>query len=348
MKKKGFTLIELLAVIMILAIIALIVGVTIGNIIEKTRREAYRQSVTGIIQSAEHYIAKYLLESNGDEPVYPVTFICNGTSCSNGEYTLEFQGGVPKSGSIIIESRKDVKAEYITDGKYCVSGYIGSLQIADSCSDINGDEPVITNGATKVEALEGETHKGIVYLDPTNLSAECNATNSVSTTETKTGCMKWYIYKDNGNSYSALLDHNTSGELYTYTSLSKYTLLHEQLLIDTRNWDSSLNPTEILDSDIQQIIGFPNLTDNYLYFDTQSSEYPTEKSAVGMSPYEWLVSYTEYRDNNDSNSRAGFGYITKNSSSKKYHVSPNLYISTFIDSQSGVRPSVTVPKSVFN
>ena len=36
----------------------------------------------------------------------------------------------------------------------------------------------------------GETYKGIVYLDPTNLEKTCNESNSVSTTETKTGCMK--------------------------------------------------------------------------------------------------------------------------------------------------------------
>ena len=44
MKKKGFTLIELLAVIVILGIIALIVGATIGGIIERTRKEAYKHA----------------------------------------------------------------------------------------------------------------------------------------------------------------------------------------------------------------------------------------------------------------------------------------------------------------
>ena len=55
-KKKAFTLIELLAVIVILAIIALIVGVTIGNITDKAGKEAYKESVRGIIRSAENYM----------------------------------------------------------------------------------------------------------------------------------------------------------------------------------------------------------------------------------------------------------------------------------------------------
>ncbi len=136
MKRKGFTLIELLAVIVILGIIALIVGATIGGIIERTRKESYKQSVIGIIQSGENYMAKYLLEHNGFEPTYPLTFRCDGTSCTDGVDTLEFQGAVPKSGAIKINSVKDVHAEYITDGKYCSYGPKESLQVVNDCEDI--------------------------------------------------------------------------------------------------------------------------------------------------------------------------------------------------------------------
>ena len=143
MKKKGFTLIELLAVIVILAIIALIVTPKISSIIESTKKEAFKQSVVGIIQSGEYYIAKHVLETNGQEITFPITFTCNGTNCSNNDKTLEFKGKVPVSGTITVESKKEVIAELITDGKYCASGTKTNIQISKNCSDIDTTKPSI-------------------------------------------------------------------------------------------------------------------------------------------------------------------------------------------------------------
>ena len=59
--------------------------------------------------------------------------------------------------------------------------------------------------------------KAIVYLDPTNLSTECNAelaaanvNENGSPTGIKTGCMKWYAFKEDDKTYTMLLDHNTT------------------------------------------------------------------------------------------------------------------------------------------
>ena len=60
---------------------------------------------------------------------------------------------------------------------------------------------------------ETQTYLGIAYLDPTNLENKCTSANSVSATGTKTGCMKWYIYKDLGDSYKMILDHNTTAQV---------------------------------------------------------------------------------------------------------------------------------------
>ena len=56
-KKSGFTLIELLAVIVILAVIALIVAPQIINIIYKSRKSAFYDSVKGYISAVENYVA---------------------------------------------------------------------------------------------------------------------------------------------------------------------------------------------------------------------------------------------------------------------------------------------------
>ena len=126
---KAFTLIELLAVIIILSIISLIVGVVIGNVIDNAKKEAYKESVRGMIKAAENYIGEYPLK-HGKPLRYPTEFICDGNTCSNEEDVLTFTNEVPKSGKIVILSASLVKASYISNDKFCVTGPKENLQIA--------------------------------------------------------------------------------------------------------------------------------------------------------------------------------------------------------------------------
>ena len=82
---------------------------------------------------------------------------------------------------------------------------------------IIGSYPTELKFITKVEQQPGQTHKGIVYLDPTDLSKECNAVLTKQNVNkknaysgVKTGCMKWYIFDDDGDTYKMILDHNTT------------------------------------------------------------------------------------------------------------------------------------------
>lgn len=79
--------------------------------------------------------------------------------------------------------------------------------VLNSSDDNTQDGQIIYNGI-KVPATEEDTHKGIVYLDPTNLANECSASNSNSIPGTHSGCMKFYIYDDAGNNYKMILNHN--------------------------------------------------------------------------------------------------------------------------------------------
>ncbi|MBR1717655.1 MAG: prepilin-type N-terminal cleavage/methylation domain-containing protein [Bacilli bacterium] len=63
--RRGFTLIELLAVIVILAIISLIAYPTITGIVERTRKEAFKESVNNLISAGENYIIKYSADHQG-------------------------------------------------------------------------------------------------------------------------------------------------------------------------------------------------------------------------------------------------------------------------------------------
>ena len=75
MKKKGFTLIELLAVIVILAIITLILVPIVSEVIETSRKQAFRESVNGIIDSTNNYISDYILNHNSELNEFPVIYL---------------------------------------------------------------------------------------------------------------------------------------------------------------------------------------------------------------------------------------------------------------------------------
>src|SRR5574344_154638 len=141
--KKGFTLIELLATIVILAVIALIIAPVINNVIDNARKSAYKSSVEGIISSASNYIASYVI-TNYDN-IKGTTFTCDGISCTNGSYSLEFNGDVPKSGTIIVNSEEDIEANYITNGKYCATGTKGNINVSNMCSYLDDTAPVINS-----------------------------------------------------------------------------------------------------------------------------------------------------------------------------------------------------------
>ena len=135
MKRKGFTLIELLGVIVVLAVIALITIPVILGVIEKARKEAFRDSVYGIMASTDIYIA-------GNYDVTNDEFVCDGTTCSNKKSGLKFKGKVPISGSVLVEDNT-VSAKFISDGVYCAYGTRENLTIADNCIELDNNAPIV-------------------------------------------------------------------------------------------------------------------------------------------------------------------------------------------------------------
>ena len=138
MKKKGFTLIELLAVIIILAIIALIIIPVVSNLIHDARKQSFKLSVYGLIDSTDNYITEYSL-LNARELSFPASFDCDGTSCkrTSGD-TLKFKGKVPVGGTVTI-NEGGVLIDYITDGTFCAYGYKWNLEITDGCDSVIAD-----------------------------------------------------------------------------------------------------------------------------------------------------------------------------------------------------------------
>ena len=155
MKKKGFTLIELLAVIVILAVLALILTPIIQDLITNASEAAFRQTINGILSSAENYAASYALDNNGIELTYPVVFTCDGTSCKDeNNNKLDFNGKVPITGTITI-AEESIVADNLCDEKHCGSG---------------SKEALIVSGNTPTEPCSYPigTEWEFDYLDETN------------------------------------------------------------------------------------------------------------------------------------------------------------------------------------
>ena len=142
MNKKGFTLIELLTVIVILAVIALIITPIVSNIISNTKKQAVKQSAMHLIEAGENYVAKKMLDENGNSIAYPIAFTCDGTNCTSGSDTLPVSGDIPKSGKVVIESERNI---YVTNiaasGDKCLFGTKTTLA-EGNCVTINPVTPV--------------------------------------------------------------------------------------------------------------------------------------------------------------------------------------------------------------
>ena len=175
--KKGFTLIELLAVIVILGILALILIPVINNVIEKSRMSAFRESVNNIISSGSNFVGDYLINNSTEQLPYPMVFTCDGTVCkTSNDETLKFTGEIPISGTITLKSEDLIYAEYVTNGKYCATGYKGRLNVGTTCADVDATRPIILG------ALDGRTLKLTLIDNESGIAGYCvTTTNDAST-----------------------------------------------------------------------------------------------------------------------------------------------------------------------
>ena len=380
MKKKGFTLIELLAVIVILAIIALIATPIILNIIEDSKEQS-------IISSANLYIdglVKQIATKNLTREFNPSSCtVANGSVTCDGQsldYTVD--GDKPTSGTITFNN--GMVTGYTLD----ISGY--TVTKSGSTVTIAKITPIVFNG-TYVAGGQNDTYIGIAYLDPTDLSRTCTAQlaaqnlndkETPTPTEIKSGCMKFYVFKDDGANYSMILDHNTS--LYAGGNFNP--LLAEELTNDTEGWAG--NPRLITADEIAHIVGADvalnwdatntshaiyldggrnNTTDEYCVVASPNSFTCSDgwqkKYASSETPsnYAWLYNYTSGCISNgctveDTNAYGEYSlvvdsYFTDTVSSEQLYTSYWIVTAEgylFVgDYNGGIRPVITLPKSIF-
>ena len=373
MKNKGFTLIELLAVIVILAVISLIATPMILGVIETSKESSAKVSAYGYIDAVETQVAINELDANKtniEDGVYEVEDLKN-------TYGLVVKGELPTSNSWVKIEKGQVVDYSLKIGEYVVNYSESGVTITKGGKITTKPDGLTKSGATKVEASETDTHRGIVYLDPTNLSNVCNAENSISTTETKTGCMKWYIFNDDGDNYTMILDHNTTARIkwnddnknVSYESSNLKAVVDD--LVTTSGWE--VTPRLITAEEINTITGktgFDASTSSWYYLDTLTQTKADFTSS--RSKYDWLYNNLALckTDNidygcsiEDGNTYSGYGTAsegqtlaywtstplgTAGSGSNVWHVDRfgYLYNHNAFNTNSGVRPVITISKSI--
>ena len=370
--KKGFTLIELLAVIVILAIIALISTPMILGIIEKAKQGGAESSALGYLDAVEKTVATNMLDTNKtniEDGVYEISTLKSTT------YDVKVKGEQPTDDSWVKIEKGQVTECSLKIGEYIINCNGETTKNGEITT--KPDEEVVKTGPTKEEASETDTHKGIIYLDPTDLTKTCNGSNSISTTETKTGCMKWYIYSEDESNYTMILDHNTTARIkwnddnknVAYESSNLYAVVED--LKTTSGW--VVSPRLITAEEVNTITGKTGWTStsSIYYFDTltQTQETFTESE---RSKYDWLYNNlnkckTDTTDNGctveDGNTYMGYGtagsgptwgYWTStiygNAGSSSYVWSVfrrnNFYNNSANNTGSGIRPVITISKSI--
>ena len=233
MKKKGFTLIELLAVIVILAIIALIATPLVLKYIEKSRKESKVDSAYSFVRNLETEIANYSIKHNGKK--YNKSGLVEIGDLTDIDTTVK--GDTPSNGKVCLSSLGQVEKAMFEYGKYYVSydGKKGSISDKDtydnfSCSG-NGD----------LTSLVGST----IYYDVDN-GEKCDTyTEAQSAIGIKSGCMRFYVLNDNGDTLDLILDHNTTANIAwsdSETTINGPKNVLNQLYEDTRNWNGVLTP----------------------------------------------------------------------------------------------------------
>ena len=326
-KNKGFTLVELLAVIVILALIALIATPIILNVINDAKKQAAKDSAYGYMDAVEKYIVSSELEDKSiKDRTYSVEELNN--------MGVSVKGSTPDNGNIEIKNSS-------------VKSY-----------DIGIDGYVVSNGKVeKVSTTKSFKNGTAVYYNPVS-GEKCSESESKSTTGTKSGCMKWYVFNDKeGNAtVNVILDHNTTaGVAYNSTgSNSEMKEVKIKLEEDTKDWKKTarlITANEV--AKITENTGFDASTENQDWFYLDSNNQTQIASSTNKSKYAWLFDYTNECTNYGCNKpdSSNWGYWTstsyKDNSTYAWHVYRvgSLYNYYVFDNAIGVRPVITISKS---
>ena len=248
---------------------------------------------------------------------------------------VSVKGSIPDNGTIKIES--------------------GSVKRYD----IGIDGYVVSNGEVKKVSTTKSFKNGTeVYYNPVSGEKCDDYTEANSTTETKSGCMKWYVFNDKeGNAtVNVILDHNTTARV-TWNSTGNNSEMKEvadALKTDTKDWKNTarlITANEV--AKITGKTGFDASKEKQDWFYLDSNNQTQTANASNKSKYAWLFDYTyectNYGCNTSDLSTWGYWTSTRRAedSTEAWHVSSrgNLTFLNVTNAGCGIRPVITISKS---
>ena len=350
--KKGFTLIELLAVIVVLAIIALIATPIVMNTIKNAKKGAAERTADNYIKQVETAVAESRIDGakipNGTYNIQPDGNLCPASGCGENDknkITIDMSGTKPTSGKIkITNGSVDQSSSSMTVGSYEVAynPTTNKYEAMDKGST-TPDTPQPTKTYTNGE---------VVYFNVTTGEKCSDYTETQSNTGTKSGCMKFYAFNDDGkDKVNLILDHNTTALVAWNSSGSNESGPKEvltQLNDDTKTWVGTETPSNytmdqstqaskakytidyssykarlITAGEVAQITGNTTWDEktatNSFYFDSKTTTASTTCKSGNTTgcKYGWLYdrtskSCTKYGCLNNSDQET-YGYLTASS-----------------------------------
>ncbi len=246
-RKNAFTLIELLAVIVVLAIIALIATPIVMNTIKNAKKGAAERSADSYVKQVEVAVAEERLSKNEVlEGEYQITSdgnLCRdkSASCSDDKkIKIEMSGTKPTSGKIkITNGSVDQSSSTMAIGDYTVS-YNSTKKTYEATE--KGNTTPATPQPTKTY-----TNGEVVYFNVTTGEKCSDYTETQSNTGTKSRCMKFYAFNDDGkDTVNLILDHNTTATVAWNSRGSNASGPKEvlnQLKTDTDGWQGTITPS---------------------------------------------------------------------------------------------------------
>ena len=212
--------------------------------------------------------------------------------------------------------------------------------------------------AAKDSFYENGTAVTAVYYNPETGKKCDDYTEKNSTTGTKSGCMKWYVFndKEENATVNVILDHNTTANVaYNSTeSNSEMKEVKEALENDTKDWKNTARL--ITANEIAKITGHPTFDaskENQDGFYLDSNNQTQIANSTNKSKYAWLFDYTydctSYGCNKSDSSTWGYWTSTTKTGTTNYawlvHRNGYLYYDYVTYADYGIRPVITISKS---
>ena len=254
------------------------------------------------------------------------------------------------------------KTGTIANNKCTISGlnastkYYYKVTTTDNAGNSTEKTGNKTTTATPITLNPAPTGKsgllGIVYYDPVEGKECSNYIAANSATGTKSGCMKWYAYKETSTTYTMILDHNTTAKV-VYNSKNQNSECKEactQLTSDTQNW--KVNADMITAQDIADITGNSSWTSGGSSFYLDSNSQTQTAKSQNASKYSWLFDYTNVCTSNGCNTAdsSTYGYWTSTPYAGDSSYVWSVYYIGSLSGRSanrtglGLRPVITISK----